>query len=112
MSVAGKLFHSLRLGQHGGGFAARWRWWWCERRQFGRFACGSTPACGSEVRAFGPGISFWGVLTWGCAPGWYMSGRWPFWVLRGRREASRAGLQSAGVLFCPCLYNFFGLLLL
>jgi hypothetical protein len=41
-------------------------------QQFGRSACGSTPACGSKERAFGPGWflarlkpcpSEWGILT-------------------------------------------------
>jgi hypothetical protein len=25
-----------------------WTWWGCQGKQFGRYACGFTPACGSK----------------------------------------------------------------
>jgi hypothetical protein len=38
------------------GFWLPWGFGWRDRRQFGRSACGSTPACGSKVGVFDPGF--------------------------------------------------------
>ncbi len=45
------------------GWVLRWLWRG-GGRQFSRSACGSTPACGSEV------VSATWSFTWGVAPGW------------------------------------------
>jgi hypothetical protein len=61
-------FISQRLGVK---YCFHWVKWWHGRRQFGRSGFASTPARGSAV---GPSAR---VCTWGFAPGWYRSGRWP-----------------------------------
>jgi hypothetical protein len=80
------------------------------RRQFGRYACGSTPAFGRAVRAFGAGVFTYGLkpvpfkpkrdgwmLALGGAPSGYRSGLQPLVVCWALTWAVGPGWYRSGL---------------